>query len=117
MPLPIPELVFWHLREHVASFMTIEGLEPVNSEEIIKRHIALGIFSDITSHGKERRAGFTGTCEFLFDRDLPHETLVWLHFLSNIAFYTGIGRATTQGRGQARRATFGKFSYRGGGSS
>jgi len=115
MPLPIPDLVFGNLRKHAASFISMEALEPDNFEEIIVRHIALGQFTDITSHGRERRSGFTGRCEFLFDRELSDRTLVWLHLLANAAFYTGIGRATTQGKGQVKRETFGKFSYRGGG--
>ena len=115
MPLPIPNLVFGNLRKHAASFISMEALEPDNFEEIIVRHIAPGQFTDITSHGRERRSGFTGRCEFLFDRELSDRTLVWLHLLANAAFYTGIGRATTQGKGQVKRETFGKFSYRGGG--
>jgi hypothetical protein len=112
MPLPIPKLVFGNLREHALSCTPIG--EPPLAGEIIENHIALGQFSQITSHEKHRRSGFTGECEFLFDRDLPEPALVWLHLLANMAFYLGVGRATTQGKGQARREPIRKFSYRGG---
>src|SRR5206468_12666407 len=110
MPLPVPNLVFGNLWQRARSCTPIE--EPALAEEIIKNHIALGQFSQLSSFGKHRNAGFTGECEFLFDRDLPEPALVWLHLLANMAFYSGIGRATTQGKGQARREAFRKFSYR-----
>lgn len=115
MHLPVPRLVFGNLRNRARSCTPID--EPPLAENIIDNHIALGQFKEISSHilvsKKRHRAGFTGECEFLFDRDLSEPARVWLHLLANFAFYSGVGKETTRGMGQVRREPSGRFSYRG----
>ncbi|HLQ77741.1 MAG TPA: CRISPR system precrRNA processing endoribonuclease RAMP protein Cas6 [Terriglobia bacterium] len=109
MPLPIPRLVFGSLRARTLGCTAIE--EPPLPPNFIDEHVALGQFHDISSrlmsfqrHGYHR-AGFTGVCEFRFDRKMPEPARVWLHLLANLAFYLGVGKDTTRGMGQVRRAT------------
>ena len=119
MHLPVPRLVFRNLRTRTRECTPIAELPIAEEEDIIDNHIALGQFRQISSHMLPfqkhgfRRAGFTGECEFLFDRDLSEPARVWLHLLANLAFYSGVGRETTRGMGQVRREPAAKFSYRG----
>ncbi len=117
MPLPVPRLVFGSLRRRALECTSFG--EPANAAELIERHIALGRFGPLLSQilffekHRFQRSGFTGECEFRFDRELPEPIRVWFHLLANLAFYSGVGRETSWGMGQIRREPEDKFSYRG----
>lgn len=118
MPLPIPTLVFGSLRAKAAKLLPELG-EPPSREELIERRISLGCFQSLESQMLQferrgvRRSGFTGGCEFLLDRDLAPNQRLWLHLLSCLAFYSGVGAGTSWGMGQAWREPMDAFSYRG----
>ena len=114
LPLPIPSLVFQSLARKWQAFappeLRLASLSegPETTEDLLTQVIQLASLDsfEIRSHTEDFQdkveAGFTGRCEFSLPSQAPQRLKAALRLLAEYAFFAGVGRETTWGRGQAR---------------
>ncbi len=59
--------------------------------------------SKIWDFGSYQEVGFTGSCRFEIDKNVPDDKVVFMNALANFAQYCGTGAKTTMGMGQTLR--------------
>jgi CRISPR-associated endoribonuclease Cas6 len=102
--LPLPQLVFGNLAR---AWEMLSGEDPVAAiESYAQENLLPGSFDlrtqAFTMHNKPQ-LGAVGRVEYVRHSEEDHPLGRALNLLADLAFFTGIGRKTTQGMGQCRR--------------
>jgi CRISPR-associated endoribonuclease Cas6 len=116
-PLPLPPQVFKSVANQLAHLGAAVERPPL-WESILEQSLRIqryDLSTQLRSFGPKgpRFTGFTGIVEFGLHPELATAERLWLHMLAGLAFYTGVGKATSWGMGQVRRIPADLFSYRG----
>jgi len=89
-----------------------QALSPVKMDEDLKSNFEkisvtrYRLETGIWDFGSYQEVGYSGTCRFEIDPNVPDDKIACINALSDFAQFCGTGAKTTMGMGQTRRANY-----------